>query len=258
MFILLSKFIPAFVYPLSLSLVLLGIASVLGRRSGWMRALCLGAFLLLLLFSNGAVSNLLLHSLEEQYLQLPIDSVPHAGAIVVLGGGTSSGPARPGQPPELNGASDRLLYAARLFRAGKAPLVLFSGGTVRLLDSRFRESEAKAAGQLLKEWEVPGQVILLENKSRNTRENALFSRVILQRRGISCILLVTSAFHMPRASAAFRNVGFEVTPAPADFQTRDEEGPVLRFFPAPQSLTQSDLALKEWMGLFVYRMRGWT
>jgi uncharacterized SAM-binding protein YcdF (DUF218 family) len=63
---------------------------------------------------------------------------------------------------------------------------------------------------------------------------------------------------MPRASAAFRNVGFEVTPAPADFQTRDEEGPVLRFFPAPQSLTQSDLALKEWMGLFVYRMRGWT
>ena len=99
MFILLNKFIPAFVYPLSLSLVLLGIASVLGRRSGWMRALCLGAFLLLLLFSNGAVSNLLLHSLEEQYPPVPIESVSHADAIVVLRSGTSSGPGGPGQLP---------------------------------------------------------------------------------------------------------------------------------------------------------------
>jgi uncharacterized SAM-binding protein YcdF (DUF218 family) len=258
MFLLLSKIIPVFVYPLGLSLLLLGVAAALRRRAAWTRALCFSAFLLLFLFSSSTVSQLLLRSLEKQYPQLPMESIPQAEAIVVLGGSTSRSPASPDQAPELDSASDRLLYAARLFRAGKAPLILFSGGAVPFLTSRPGGSEAEAATQLLKEWAVPGQAILLEDKSRNTRENALFSRPILQSRRISLILLVTSASHMPRASAVFRKVGFQVIPAPADFQTGDDEGLLPRILPDAGSLANSELALKEWLGLIVYRLRGWT
>jgi uncharacterized SAM-binding protein YcdF (DUF218 family) len=256
MFLLLSKFIPVFVYPLGLSLALLAVAAVLRRRSGWTRALCFSAFLLLFLFSSGTVSQLLLHSLEDRYPQHPMESIPQAQAIVVLGGGTSS-PGPPGQAPGLSAASDRLLYGARLFRAGKAPLVLFAGGAVPLMKSRPGLSEAQGAALLLKEWAVPAQAILLEDQSRNTRENGVFSRPILQSHGVSRILLVTSAFHMPRASAVFRKLGFQVIPAPADFQTGDDEGLLLRLLPDAGSLAESDLALKEWLGLLAYRLRGW-
>ena len=210
------------------------------------------------MFSSQAVSQLLLRSLEDRYPQAPVESIAKADAIVVLGGGTSGGPAAPGQAPGLAENSDRLLFAARLFRAGKAPLIVFSGGTIPFLGSRPKGSEAESAAQLLKEWAVPNQAILLETRSRNTRENALFSRQILQGRGASHILLVTSAFHMPRASAAFRKLGFQVTPAPADFQTRDDEGPLLLFLPDAQSLADSERALKEWLGMLVYRLRGWA
>ena len=206
MFLILSKIIPVFVYPLGLSLLLLGIASALRRRPGWTRALCFSAFLLLLLFSSGVASELLLHPLEGRYEQVPIASVPAADAIVVLGGGTAIGPAVPGEAPELGNASDRLLYAARLFRAGKAPLVLFSGGNIPFLTPGQQVTEAEPSAQLLKEWGVPGAALLIEDRSRNTRENAVFSRQILQSRGAWRILLVTSAFHMPRASAVFQKV----------------------------------------------------
>lgn len=258
MFLVLSKIIPVFVYPLGLSLLLLGIAAALRRRAGWTRALCFSAFLLLLLFSSGTVSQLLMRSLEDQCPQPPAESIPQADAIVVLGGGTSRGPAAPGQAPQLSVASDRLLYAARLFREGKAPLILFSGGVAPLVADRPQGSEAESAATLLQEWAVPGQAILLENKSRNTRENALFSRQILQSRGVSHILLVTSAFHMPRASAVFRKLGFQVIPAPANFQTAEDQGLLLRILPSAESLAGSELALKEWLGLLVYRLRGWA
>lgn len=257
MFLFLSKTLPVFVYPLGLSLLLLAVASALRRRPAWTRALCVSAFFLLFLFSVGAVSQRLMRSLESQYLQVPLQSVPRAQAIVVLGGGTSVDPEIPGEPPQLGGASDRLLYAARLFRAGKAPFILFSGGAVPLVTSRS-EPEGDAAVRLLEEWAVPGQAILLEQRSRNTRENALFSRQILDPRGVSRILLVTSAFHMPRASAVFRKLGFQVIPAPTDFQAKDEDGALPHILPDAGSLAESQLALKEWLGFLVYRLRGWV
>ena len=127
-----------------------------------------------------------------------------------------------------------------------------------MVADRPQGSEAESAATLLQEWAVPGQAILLENKSRNTRENALFSRQILQSRGASRILLVTSAFHMPRASAVFRKLGFQVIPAPANFQTAEDQGLLLRILPSAESLAGSELALKEWLGLLVYRLRGWA
>jgi uncharacterized SAM-binding protein YcdF (DUF218 family) len=254
-----SKIISFFVSPLGLSLLLLGIAAALRRQAGWTRALCFGAFLLLFLFSSGTVSQLLLRSLEDQYHMLPLDSIPRAEAIVVLGGGTSNDQTIPGELDGISiGSANRLLYAARLFRAGKAPLILFSGGVPLLRRSLSQGSEAQAAVQLLKEWEVPGQAILLEDRSRSTRESALLSRQILQSRGISRILLVTSAYHMPRAAPVFRKLGFQVIPAPPDVQTADGGALSRLFLPDPESLAKSASALREWLDFFVYRLRGWV
>jgi uncharacterized SAM-binding protein YcdF (DUF218 family) len=110
---------------------------------------------------------------------------------------------------------------------------------------------------LLQEWGIPPNAILTEENSVNTRENATRSYDLLSVRNIRKIILVTSAIHMPRAVAAFRNVGFEVVPAPADFRTgwdRDD----MDWLPDPRSLTITKQALREWMGLWIYRLGGWV
>jgi uncharacterized SAM-binding protein YcdF (DUF218 family) len=111
----------------------------------------------------------------------------------------------------------------------------------------------------MQEWGVPSQAILVEDRSLDTHQNALFSFQLLSARGIRNILLVTSAAHMPRAAAAFRKVGFAVVPAPADFITGWAALDLpLAWWPNAQSMSQSDAAVKEWLGLFAYRLRGWA
>ena len=93
----------------------------------------------------------------------------------------------------------------------------------------------------------------------NTRENALFSHQLLARHGIGRIILVTSAIHMPRATAAFRKVRFEVVAAPADFQTGwRKSSAMFRWIPEAGALGGSSKAIREWLGLSVYRLRGWV
>ena len=147
--------------------------------------------------------------------------------------------------------SDRLLQGLRLYRAGKAPLLVCTGG------ARGGTPEAQGMGRLLQEWGVPSGAILLEEHSLNTRENAVFTYSALKARGIGRILLVTSALHMPRAAAVFRKAGFEVNPAAADFRTGWGEASLWDWLPKARNLERSDRALREWIGLLVYRLRGW-
>jgi uncharacterized SAM-binding protein YcdF (DUF218 family) len=112
---------------------------------------------------------------------------------------------------------------------------------------------------LLVEWGIPDAAIQVEGGSINTRENALFSHQLLARRGIGRIILVTSAIHMPRAAAAFRKAGFDVVAAPADFQTGwGESSAMFRWIPTAGALGGSSRAIREWLGLSVYRLRGWV
>ena len=160
----------------------------------------------------------LVSSLEWRYL--PQGDLPTADAIVLLGGGT-----RPQLPPrpmsEMNEAGDRMVYAARLYHEGKAPIIVPSGGFIELFGSTVPETEAMA--QLLTELGVPDDAILRESKSRNTHENAVEVWALLEPLGIRRILLVTSAMHMPRSVAIFERQGFEVIPAPTDFLVTQEE-----------------------------------
>ncbi len=242
---LLRKLVQLFLQPLNLMLLLLAAAS-LWRGSRLRRLLSIGGFLLLWFFSCSVGSKLLLASLEYQYAARKPEALPKADVIVVLGGGT-----------ELPAGRQRLMEAAQAFRAGRAPLVLFSGGKVSPLRSEAEPLEAQAARVQLEGFGVPETAIRVEARSRNTHENAVFSRQVLG--GTRHILLVTSAFHMPRAAAAFHKAGFEVEAVPSDFAS-EPPGHNKRFRNLPQLdyLLRSKTALREWFGLVVYRARGWV
>ncbi len=240
--------------PLTWIFVLLAAAIVLWKWSRTARSLCFASLASLLVFGSWTVSQALLRTLENQFPDRAPDATPQAQAIVVLGGAVHFPSSRhPGSG--LINPSDRVLHAFRLYRAGKAPVIVCSGGGPG-------GAEAPLMTGLLEEWGVPADAILLEERSLNTHENALYSFSLLQSRGIRQILLVTSASHMPRAAAVFRKVGFQVEPSPADYWTGwgddTDAFNLLDWLPSPHPLMGSAMALREWVGLIVYRVRGWA
>jgi uncharacterized SAM-binding protein YcdF (DUF218 family) len=186
---------------------------------------------------------------------MPVAATPGADAIVVLGGGIG-GPNPPRLSEDLNGAADRVLHAARLFRAGKAPLVIVSGGNV-FPQSRV-ESEAIYTRLLLREWGVPVDRVVIEGESRNTFENAVETKKLLGARGLRKVLLVTSARHMPRALGLFQGAGIDALPAPTDFRVVSYDQPaVFNWLPNADALSATTEALHEYLGIAVARLRGW-
>ena len=189
--------------------------------------------------------------------------MPEAGVIVVLGGGT-----QPQSPPrtltELNDSGDRLVYAAWLYKQGVADNLLLSGGG---FDRIGVDMEAVGMASLLELFGVPAEALWLETDSRNTYENALFSAAILEEQGIEEIVLVTSAFHMPRSVAIFERQGFTVIPAPSDFIATESDWEqwregnwqvrVLSLLPQASYLDDTTKVVKEYIGIVIYRLRGW-
>lgn len=253
----LDKLLSQLAYPLGLSLLLGVIAWVLllrGRRRLGLLLLGLG-ILWLGFWSMPIVSDRLRLSLEGRFLQSPVAALPAADAIVVLGGSVRGGPLDWPYPDLVRGA-DRVWHAARLYHAGKAPRLILSGGAMGWVGERRSEAEAMRA--FLSDLGVPSEALLIEWRSRNTRENALETAEIMAREGIAQILLVTSALHMPRALATFRAVGIAAVAAPTDFEVMPEPAHPLRWLPDAESLSDSSRALKEYLGLWVYRWRGWA
>ena len=111
----------------------------------------------------------------------------------------------------------------------------------------------------IKNLDVPEAALVLESGSRTTRENAINTLPLLQARGINRVLLVTSAQHMPRALATFRKLGIDAIAAPTDFEASPPRGNwFLRWMPDSLMLDRSSRALKEYIGLWAYRMSGWA
>lgn len=253
MFVYLSKILPAVLAPFSL--VLLLITCALAFRKWRTRALG-AAFVLLLIPASPWVSNFLVGTLERRYPDNGAEALPSADAIVVLGGAIHI-PDRTHPSSHLLDPSDRLLVGLRLYHARKAPLIVCSGGNLALFGEASKVPEAEVMSSLLEEWGVPKDAILAEGGSVNTHENAIRSQERLAPRNIHKILLVTSAMHMPRAVATFRKAGFDVIPAPADFLSGWDRN-ALDWIPNPQSMIDSERALREWLGLWTYRIRGWA
>ncbi|MDF1512884.1 MAG: YdcF family protein [Anaerolineae bacterium] len=263
MFYYFSKLLPNLVYPVGLAFFLLLIGALLKRESTWIRRLNLLALLLLFTGGNRYISTLLLYSLESRFP--PLDETPVADVIVVLGGGTYY-KSPPRLEYEVNDAGDRLLYAARLYHAGAAQRILVSGGYAKWTGPRIG-NETESMSDILQLAGVPAAAILSESESSNTRENAEYSAKLLHQLGVTKIILVTSAFHMPRSAGVFSQFEFHTLPAPTDFAVTDIDYQylfnldprilVLNLIPTADSLNRTTRALKEYLGIVVYGLRGW-
>ena len=257
MFFYFGKIAVLMVGPLGLGIILLVIALVLYRGSKLGRIVLACGIGILWLFSTQVVSQAMLRGLEHHERVYSLENAPVEPAIIVRGGFLRP-PNAIHKQGELTGGGDRLVQAFRLYRAGKAPLILISGGDVPMF-GKGAMTESEAARILLEEWGVPDTAIVVESRSKNTVENARFSHDLLAARGIHTVLLVTSAYHMPRAAGVFRKTGLEVVPVAADHVTGWPEPDVpFRVLPETGALSDSATALKEYIGLFVYRLRGWV
>lgn len=247
-----TKFVAALLLPPASNL-LLGLTGliVVRRRRRFGVGLLLLAIVSLYLVSLSAVSGWLVRGLESYpALSEPNNVRGDPGAIVVLGGG------RYGEAPEYFGDTVstsslmRLRYAAWLHRRTDLPLLVTGG--------RFYPDD-RPEGVLMREvleaeFGVP--VRWMERNSRNTAENARMSRSILAEDGIDTVALVTNAWHMARAVAAFERVGFNVVAAPTGFSGGASNRPLLlRLLPTAEALDASAMALHEYLGRVWYGLR---
>jgi uncharacterized SAM-binding protein YcdF (DUF218 family) len=263
MFVFLSKFLPNFVYPMGL-VFLLVIAALLLRKYKRIQTAALVLILLILLIGgNRWLSVYLARSLEWQYL--PLQTVPQADAIVVLGGGTDS-EQFPRPMVETNSAGDRVIYAGKLYKDGKAPHILLSGGNITWLYGRTT-TPAEDMAAILDLMDVPRDAMWLQQKSQNTYEDALYSSQMLKEKGIQRVILVTSSQHMPRSVALFKHQGIDVIPAPVDYSVTqaswdnlfspDIQTFLVNMMPNVSSISLTTSILKEYIGMWVYHLRGW-
>jgi len=252
--ITLSKTLPEIVYPLNLALLLLTLALVLvlfGKRAKGVILMIVS--LTIVITSASPLASALYRKHEQIHSPVAVANSPSAGAIVVLAGDVGI-PNPPRVTSELRG--NRLLHALRIYKAGKAPVIMVTGGNVFM--QAGLNAEAAYSKSILQDMGVPSEAILIEVESRNTRQSAVNSRRILGGLGVDQILLVTSGIHMPRAAEAFGAVGFDVLASPSGFAAVDAEGPtILAWMPSLAILSRSHELTREYIGLFVYQLRGW-
>lgn len=252
--IVLAKLLGATLYPLNLALLMLSAALLLWRRRARLaRILATTALAWLWLWSTPWIAERAAATLEHAHPPVRAADLPDADVIVLLGGLLT-----PAQPPalpypDLNGAADRAWFAARLWHAGKAPVIVCSGGLAPL--SRASAAECPEVAGFLRDLGVPDAALRVEPGSRTTAENALKTRALLG--DSDRVLLVTSARHMPRALAAFRREGIDAIAAPSDHQWQAQRAfTVVDLLPSPAALALSTTVWHEWLGRVWYSLTG--
>jgi uncharacterized SAM-binding protein YcdF (DUF218 family) len=209
----------------------------------------------LLLFGGWLpVSNWLMLPLEQRFPRA--DLAGEVDGIVVLGGAEEARIWVERAGHALNEAGERFTEAVALARRYPKAKVAFTGGASELLTAP--KVGADAARAIFADLGLAEARLLLERKARDTWENAVLVKALAQPKSGERWLLVTSAWHMPRAIGVFRQAGFPVEPWPVDYRTAGLWD-ALRPFEAPaDGLKRFDTALREWIGLAVYRASGRT
>jgi uncharacterized SAM-binding protein YcdF (DUF218 family) len=254
-FFYLSKTFWLFAQPLNLAIFLL-LGGLLARLLHHKRLAATAttlSTLILLLSAWTSLGAMMLNPLEERF-QRPATLPDRIDGIVLLGGGTEGAInlARGGY--EMNSGGDRFIETVLLARRFPEAKILVTGGIgSMLLDG---EPDADTAVRFLDAFGIARDRLIIENKSRNTAENAAFSMEMVKPQASENWLLVTSAFHMPRSVGLFRKVGFPVMPWPVDYRTSGAEGVGLFRDNPADSLQITTMAIREWIGLAGYRLSG--
>ena len=244
MFFYLAKIGWFLIQPSSLILLLI-LFSTLLLWTRWARAgrrlVLLGA-LLLLIAGLSPLGYLMYIPLEDRFPRADLTNIEPDG-IIVLGGAEETLVAEARNVPALNEAGERIVETAMLAWRFPKTRVVFTGGSANILYGGG--SEADSARTQMISLGLSPERLLLENQSRDTYENALFTRVLLAPKPDERWLLVTSAGHMPRAVGCFRSLGFNVLPWPVDYRTRGKQD-MMRLFDKPsQGLRRVDRAARE-------------
>lgn len=255
MFFVLSK-IAGFLLAPSNALLVLALIGATGLLTRW-RGAALGLILASLagfgLIGLSPLGNLLMAPLENRFPPPELAQAPDG--VIVLGGSVSVGVSADRDMALVNESAERLFELMRLADLYPQARIVFTGGYGAL--GRGPSTEAEVTRRLLGETGFDTARITFEDRSRNTAENAAFTRDLVSPRDGETWLLVTSAYHMPRAMGVFRRAGFDVTAWPTDYRTRRAVG-LDGFGTVADGLKRTDTALREWVGLVAYRWTGRT
>jgi uncharacterized SAM-binding protein YcdF (DUF218 family) len=254
LFYFLSKILDVILTPLAWSVALIGLGAF-GRGSSLRkRGLAAAGLVVLLFFSLEPVANALLRSLEDPPLRTYRAEVTY-DVVILLGGLVEDRVEATWGQRAFNEDNERLLETFDLLRRGRARCAIASGGPVNA--SRAQVVEARSLAEQLIAWGIEPDRVIVEDHARNTYENAIDSSAIVRAHDWKEVLLVTSAFHMPRAYGCFREVGLDVDTLPVDF--RSYKSPYSgELIPRAEYLERSSTAIREWFGRVVYRLRGYS
>jgi uncharacterized SAM-binding protein YcdF (DUF218 family) len=262
MFFYIAKVLWFLLQPSTLIALLIGYGSIL-IWTGWARwgrrFVSVGA-ILLLIAGLSPLGNALILPLEGRFLRADLNRPPPPAGFIVLGGAEDRlvGAAR--NAPALNESAERVVEAVMLANQFPDAKIAFSGGEAGVLYTA--DSEAEGAAALFTELGVARGRLILEAAARDTYENAVLLKKELAQRGDlgagSRWLLITSAYHMPRAMGAFRQAGFDVEAWPVDYRTRGRDDLTRPFDKVSEGLRRVDVAAREWAGLLAYWLTGRT
>jgi uncharacterized SAM-binding protein YcdF (DUF218 family) len=256
-FFVLSKTLGYLVVPsnLVMAIGLVGLILLftrLRRTASWLIVTSLVLFAVL---GYSPLGRILLLPLEQRFPPWNASNGAPTG-IVVLGGAIAPDVSVARGVVALNGAAERITVAAELAHRYPNARIIFSGGTASLdptapLEAPLAVKEFEALG-------VSHDRITAEEQSRNTVENAAFSRLLADPKPGERWILLTSAFHMPRAIGAFRAAGFPIDAYPVNWRTTGADDAARLFASPAEGLTMTDFAVHEWLGLVAYRLTGKT
>src|SRR5713226_9393696 len=235
---------------------IVGVILLLTRWASLGRKLTVASIVLLAICGFSPVANLLLYPLESRFP--PWDQrqgVPDG--IIVLGGSIEPDLSAAHGVAVFGASVDRMIAAAGLARLYPNARIVFSGGNANLVSSDAAK-EADFAMPVFESFGLPKDRLIMERRSRNTEENAEFSKALVSPKSGERWLLVTSAHHMPRSIGVFRKLGFEVEPYPVDWRMRGRDDLLIFSNHFVERLALVDTATREWMGLIAYWISGKT
>ncbi|MGQ0686681.1 YdcF family protein [Bradyrhizobium sp.] len=234
---------------------LVGAVLLLTRFARLGRRLMVVALVLLAICGFSPLGNLVLYPLEQRFPKWDASRGEPDG-IIVLGGSLHADLSAAHGVPVISGAADRIIGAATLAHRYPGARIVYTGGSPKLISSDAREADYATA--LFQGLGIPKSRLTVERQSRNTRENAEFSKEIVKPKPGERWLLVTSAYHMPRSMGLFRKAGFPVEAYPVDWKVGGKADLFLFYVTANDGLQLVDIGVREWLGLIAYRIAGYT
>ncbi|QWG16397.1 YdcF family protein [Bradyrhizobium sediminis] len=255
MFFLLSKTVGIMLLPTNflIGIGLAGMALLATRFASAGRRLLIVSVALLAICGFSPLGYMLLYPLEQRFPAWDASRGAPDG-IVVLGGSIYADVSTAHGVVVVGGAADRIIASAALAHRYPNSRILFTGGSGHLISNDAREADYAAS--LFESLGISRERLIMERRSRNTQENAEFSRAIAAPKDGERWLLVTSAFHMPRSIGLFRKAGFAVEAYPVDWRVGGR-GDVVRFSALSlDGLDRVNVGVREWLGLAAYWLTG--